>query len=198
MKSRGRRGPRGSGKFSTPCTTGDTSALYAQNKRCHNWRYVCMDWAASKRCRNHTHSSCNHNRQVIACTVADAMVCVIATHTANSCWADVCMRALFKVAQHQSRSASLYISSFFLGRCAVRVISHLQGERKRRASSIWSSTCVQLPPLSPFWPCPRPCHAPAGPSCCTDPHDCLAATFTAFAPRTATDCCCCCCCWALC
>ena len=29
MKSRGRRGPRGSGKFSTPFTTGATKALHA-------------------------------------------------------------------------------------------------------------------------------------------------------------------------
>ena len=33
MKSRGRRGPRGSGKFSAPFTTGDTSALHTDTHR---------------------------------------------------------------------------------------------------------------------------------------------------------------------
>lgn len=81
---------------------------------------------------------------------------------------------------------------------------HLQGERNRRASSMRSSTCAQLPPLPPFCPCPDPCHAPAGPSCFTDPHACLASTVTPLAARPLTDCCCCncccdcCCCWGCC
>lgn len=33
MKSRGRRGPKGSGKFSEPFTTGDTSALHTEMHR---------------------------------------------------------------------------------------------------------------------------------------------------------------------
>ena len=110
MKSKGRRGPRGSGKFSAPFTTGDTSALHAQahmhkTSIARIGKNVCMDWASPKCRRNHNHSGCNHNRQMIACATADSThtelfgllmqwSVLLGTYTANSCCADKCVRGV--------------------------------------------------------------------------------------------------------
>ncbi len=72
--------------------------------------------------------------------------------------------------------------------------ANLQGDNSRRAFSMLSSTVAQLPPLPPAGPCPRPCHAPAGPFCFTLPHDCCAALLVPLPPVCCSCCCCHCCC----